>query len=118
MTVRRPAVRRGEGEVRDWPRGLVAYVPTTPDAVATDPEEDRGENRQRLALRLLDLHDRSGGPALDGARSRLRRAARLRADGRTAEADREVEAVLGELLDPTGAPRAPPRLLPERPRSH
>ncbi len=117
MPARRPAVRRGEGEVTDWPRGLVAYVPTTPDSVDRDPEEDRGTNRQKLALRLLDL-EAGSGRSVDRARARLRRAARLRADGRRSEADAEVEAVLGELLDPTGAPRPPPRLLPSEPRSH
>lgn len=117
MAEKRPAVRRGEGEVRDWPRGLVAYVPATPDAASLDPEEDRGANRQRLALRLLDLHARAGG-SVEGARARLRHAARLRTEGRVREADTEVEAVLGELLDPTGAPRSPPRLLPGGKRSH
>ncbi|MHB1435298.1 MAG: hypothetical protein ACYCPN_02480 [Thermoplasmata archaeon] len=117
MAEKRPAVRRGEGEVRDWPRGLVAYVPATPDSVDRDPEEDRGTNRQRLALRLLDLQARAGG-SVDRARARLGRAARLRTEGRSAEADAEVEAVLGELLDPTGALRPPPRLLPPGQRSH
>ncbi len=117
MAEKRPAIRRGEGEVRDWPRGLVAYVPRTPDSTSPDPEEDRGTNRQRLALRLLDLEDRAGGSTGD-ARSRLYRAARLRTQGRTADADAEVEAVLGDLLDPTGAPRPPPRLLPGPKRSH
>ncbi len=47
--------RRGEGEVTQWPRGLLDYTPgETPDA-APDPDEDRTGNRIRLAARLIGL---------------------------------------------------------------
>jgi hypothetical protein len=48
-------VRRGEGEVTQWPRGLVEYVPAGPEDAVPSPEEDRTANRLRLAGRLVSL---------------------------------------------------------------
>jgi hypothetical protein len=50
---RRRSVRRGEGEVTQWPRGLSGYVPSGPEDDVPSPEEDRLINRVRLASRLL-----------------------------------------------------------------
>jgi hypothetical protein len=52
---RRRAVRRGEGEVTQWPRGLSGYVPSGPEDDPPSPEEDRLTNRVRLAARLLSV---------------------------------------------------------------
>jgi hypothetical protein len=52
---RRRAVRRGEGEVTQWPRGVTGYVPSGPDDDVPSPEEDRLTNRVRLAARLLSV---------------------------------------------------------------
>jgi len=113
----RRRIRRGDGEVRDWPRGLLAYVATTPERPNLDPEEDRGQNRQRLALRLLDLWEREGND-VEPARERLRRAAGRRERGERAAADAEVEDVLGELLGDAGHDACVFRHRRSAPRSH
>jgi hypothetical protein len=68
-------VRRGEGEVTQWPRGLSGYVASGPEDEIPSPEEDRTLNRLRLAARLLAV---------------------LRADGE--DVDREVRALAAARL--------------------
>ena len=104
-------VRRGEGEVTQWPRGLVDYVPTgTPDAVP-DPEEDRTRNRIRLAARLIGLLA-GRGEEMAAELGSLAAAERSLGAGDEPDARRRVEALLGELerraeRPPSRAPRVP-----------
>lgn len=92
---RRP-VRRGEGEVTEWPRGLLEYVPKGPPDSAPPPEEDRTRNRLRLAARLLGLL-RSRGEDVDRELATLAEAERALRANDAARATREVEALLAEL---------------------
>jgi hypothetical protein len=101
--------RRGEGEVTQWPRGLVDYTPgPTPDDTPS-PEEDRTGNRIRLAARLLALLQ-SEGHEVERELRDLTVAQRAYVAGRTEEATRRVEHLLGELArrpgtaGSTGAP--------------
>lgn len=92
----RRRVVRGEGEVTEWPRGLLAYVPTGPEDSTPSPEEDRTRNRVLLASRLISLL-RSRGDTVDRELAALHRAERaLRANDPDA-ATREVEDLLAEL---------------------
>jgi len=92
----RRRVARGEGEVTQWPRGLVDYVPAGPADATPDPEEDRTANRLRLAGRLVAvLRSRGADVAREVAALRSAEAA-FRA-GRRAEADRAVDRLLAEL---------------------
>lgn len=94
--------RRGEGEVTQWPRGLLDYTPgPIPDA-APDPEEDRTGNRIRLAARLIGLLRAEGRDVRDQLEA-LRRAEAAYAAGRRTEATERVERLLGELR-PSSAP--------------
>ena len=94
-TPRRP-VRRGEGEVTEWPRGLVEYVPKGPPDSTPSPEEDRTRNRILLAVRLLTLL-RARGENVDRELAALASAERaLKADDPT-RATQEVEALLADL---------------------
>jgi hypothetical protein len=106
---RRRRVRRGEGEVTEWPRGLVDYVPTGEPEEPPSPEEDRDLNRLRLASRLLGFA-RSEGVSVDEAVGRLHQADRaFRAGDRAAgrrlvdEVIAEVEALVGRR-GPSGKP--------------
>ena len=101
----RRRVRRGEGEVTEWPRGLVDYLPTGAPEQTPSPEEDRDLNRLRLASRLLGFARAQGRP-VEAAVSRLREADRAfregdRATGRRIvdEVTTEVEALLGTATD-------------------
>lgn len=98
-------MRRGEGEVTEWPRGLVDYLPTGAPEQTPSPEEDRDLNRLRLASRLLGFARAQGRP-VEAAVSRLREADRAfregdRATGRRIvdEVTTEVEALLGTATD-------------------
>ncbi|MFY9717340.1 MAG: hypothetical protein WAK40_05340, partial [Thermoplasmata archaeon] len=101
-------VRRGEGEVTQWPRGLVDYVPARRADATPDPEEDRVRNRLLLAGRLIGLL-RSRGLPVETELATLRR---LEEQFRVG--DREVVAgpldrLLGELdRRLTEAAAAPP----------
>lgn len=113
-TKNRGGVRRDEGEVHQWPRGLVEYVPSgSPDAGPPPEEEERTAQRIRLAGRLIDLLHAHGQDDPDWLRQ-LREAERAYRRGERAEAGRRVDALLGELgsradaLSPAeGAPRQP-----------
>jgi len=91
----RRKVRRGEGEVTEWPRGLVDYTPTGAPESAPSPDEDRDRNRLRLASRLLGLA-RAQGHAVDEAVRRLHDADRAFRDGDGARGRRLVEEVITE----------------------
>jgi hypothetical protein len=108
---RRRPVRRGEGEVTQWPRGLVEYVPSGSAEATPDPEEDRLHNRLLLAGRLIGLL-RSRGVAVDRELVTLRALEeRVRSGEREAAADR-LDRLLGELdrrLAEAPAAGEPPR---------
>lgn len=94
-TRRRP-VRRGEGEVTEWPRGLLEYVPKGPPEATPSPEEDRTRNRLLLALRLVTLL-RSHGEEVERELAALASAEQALKANDPARATREVEALLAEL---------------------
>jgi len=91
----RRKVRRGEGEVTEWPRGLVDYTPTGSPDSAPSPDEDRDRNRLRLAARLLGVA-RSQGLSMDEAVRRLYEADRAFREGDRARGRRLVEDVITE----------------------
>lgn len=95
-------VRRGEGEVTQWPRGLVDYVPARTAEAVPDPEEDRLRNRLLLAARLAGILERRG-VNVEALRADLRsaEAARERGDrdGALAAADRLLAALDRALAD-------------------
>jgi hypothetical protein len=94
---KRREVRRGEGEVTQWPRGLEGYVPKGPADETPSPEEDRTLNRIRLASRLVALLA-SQGRVVDEEMAALREAeSAYRAGDRRAAASR-VDSLLA-LLD-------------------
>lgn len=91
------AVRRDEGEVSQWPRGLVDYVPSgAPDAGVPPEEEERTAQRLRLAGRLIDLL-RAQGEDDPSWMVRLQEAEHAYRAGDRARASRAVDALLGEL---------------------
>lgn len=97
----RRRVRRGEGEVTEWPRGLVDYTPTGPPERTPSTEEDRDLNRLRIASRLLGFARAQGRPVDEPIR-RLREADRAFRSGDRAAARRLVDDVIAEaerLLD-------------------
>jgi hypothetical protein len=92
----RRRVRRGEGEVTEWPRGLVDYRPSgAPDSLPS-PEEDRDLNRLRLASRLLG-YARARGLPVERAVARLHEADRAFHRGDRAAGRAMVDAVLTEV---------------------
>ena len=92
----RRSVRRGEGEVTEWPRGLLEYVPKGPEDATPSPEEDRTRNRLLLAARLLAVL-RSRGEEVDREVALLTSAERALKAKDAARATREVEALLADL---------------------
>lgn len=98
-------VRRGEGEVTEWPRGLADYVPSGEPEGTPSPEEDRDLNRLNIAARLLGTA-RSKGHNVDDAVGRLREADAAFRRGDRARGRRLVDAVIDtvERLPPTPAP--------------
>jgi hypothetical protein len=99
--------RRGEGEVTQWPRGLVAYTPTRTPEASPDPEEDRTGNRIRLAARLLGLLQ-SEGRDVRADLEELQAVELAYREGRRAEASRRVDGLLGRLEpSPDRANRGP-----------
>lgn len=99
---RRRRVHRGEGEVTEWPRGLVDYLPSGAPEETPSPEEDRDLNRLRLASRLLGFA-RSQGHSVEGAVGRLREADRAFRGGDRETGRRLVNNVLSEVERVTGA---------------
>ena len=89
-------VRRGEGEVTDWPRGLLHYTPSGPPDGTPDPEEDRTRNRLRLAGRLIAVL-RSGGQDVERELRDLRAAQAAFDAGDRPDARERVERLLGVL---------------------
>jgi len=92
----RRRVRRGEGEVTQWPRGLVDYTPTGAPEQTPSPDEDRDLNRLRLASRLLGFA-RAQGLSVDAAVARLHRADQAFREGDREKGRRLVDDVLTEV---------------------
>lgn len=92
-------VRRGEGEVTQWPRGLVDYRPSGPADATPDPEEDRTRNRIRFAARLLGIL-RARGDDVSAELRELAAAESALASGAISEARARVEELLGRLGPP------------------
>jgi hypothetical protein len=97
-TAPRRRVRRGEGEVTSWPRGLAAYVTSGPEDAVPSDEEDRTANRLALAGRLLGVL-RSQGRDVDPEVDALRRARAAFARGDRDTAAREVDRLFAGLDD-------------------
>jgi len=93
---RRRRIRRGEGEVTEWPRGLTEYVPAGPPDATPSEEEDRLRNRLQLAARLLGVL-RANGRDVDASVRALAEAERQRVRGDRVGATRRVDAILAEL---------------------
>jgi len=98
----RRTVERGEGEVTNWPRGLVSYVPKGPADESPSPDEDRTANRLELAARLLGLL-RARGEDVDAELSQLRAAERAYERRDRARATALVEDLLGRLQSRTSS---------------
>jgi len=92
----RRKVRRGEGEVTEWPRGLVDYTPSGAPDASPSPEEDRDRNRLRIAVRLLGFA-RAKGLEVDAWVRRLREADRALRAGDRATGRRLVDEVTSEV---------------------
>jgi hypothetical protein len=91
------SVHRDQGEVQQWPRGLVGYVVSgPPDAGPPPEEEERTAQRIRLAGRLIDLL-RAHGEDDPTWLTRLREAERAYRAGDRARASRIVDELLGDL---------------------
>jgi len=97
----RRRVRRGEGEVTQWPRGLTGYVATGPEDAVPSAEEDRTTNRLLLAARLLGLL-RSQGRDVERELGALRAAEGALARGDRVDAARRIDRLLAELDAPAG----------------
>lgn len=92
-------VKRDQGEVHQWPRGLLEYVPSGPaDSGPPPEEEERTAQRIRLAGRLIDLLKARGESDPSWIRE-LHDAERAYRHGDRARAGRLVDALLGELGD-------------------
>ena len=92
----RRRVRRGEGEVTQWPRGVTSYVPAGPAESTPDPSEDRLQNRLLLAVRLVGVMRARGEPT-DPLEAKLRSASAALRAGDRAAAGTLVDAVLASL---------------------
>ncbi len=99
-------VRRGGGEVTEWPRGLTEYVPVGPPDAAPSPEEDPLVNRLRLASRLLAVL-RSQGLDVSREVAELRAADQLLTLGDRARAAGAIDGLLAGL-DARRPPPTPP----------
>ena len=93
---RRRRIRRGEGEVTSWPRGLVDYLPSGPDDALPSPDEDRTRNRLLLAGRLLAVI-RADGTEVDRELLALATAERVLASGDRRSAAELVDRLLRDL---------------------
>jgi hypothetical protein len=108
----RSVVRRDEGEVTSWPRGLAGYVPAgSPDQGPPSEEEDRLAQRIRLAARLIDLLRSSGreDPSWERELRAAERAYRERDRARAREVIERLIGVLGMAAGVPGASGPPPR---------
>lgn len=91
----RRRVGRGEGEVTEWPRGLVDYVGTGPEETPS-PDDDRTHGRLLLAARLAGLLRAEGVEV----REELEALSRARAAEQAGDRERAralVEQALGAL---------------------
>jgi len=100
-------VRRGEGEVTQWPRGLADYVPARRPDGTPDPEEDRTRNRLLLAGRLIGLL-RSRGADVAPAIVTLRALEAAFRDGEREGVATRLDRLLGELDARLADGAAPP----------
>jgi hypothetical protein len=91
--------------VTQWPRGLVAYVPTGPEDASPSDEEDRTANRLALAGRLLGLL-RSQGRDVGTALDELREARDAFARGDRATAAQRVDRLFADLDGDAASPGA------------
>lgn len=89
-------VARGEGEVTEWPRGLLSYVPRGTDEREPSREENRTANRLVLAARLLGIL-RSRGEDVDRELACLHAAERAYDRKDHERATELVEQLLGDL---------------------
>ncbi len=97
MGADRSIVRKDEGEVTSWPRGLAGYVPAgSPDRGPPPEEEDRVAQRIRLAARLIELLRSSGREDPSWARE-LRNAETAYREHDRARARDIVERLIGAL---------------------
>ena len=95
-TPRRRRVARGEGEVTQWPRGLVGYVPAGPEDDVPSPDEDRTRNRLGIAARLIAVL-RSQGRPVDDLVAELTAAERAFAAGDRSGAHARTDRLIGRL---------------------
>jgi hypothetical protein len=103
----RRRVKRGEGEVTQWPRGLAGYVSSGPEDETPSPDEDRTGNRLGLAARLLAVL-RAEGRDVDREVRELTAAEAAYRRGETARATRLVDQLIADLdLRPPPAAVAP-----------
>ena len=95
-----------ETELREFPRGLVGYVPRGDRGVPVGAEEDPVANRLRLALRLATVLHRDGIPT-ERIEERLREAETQFDAGDRAAAVRTTNEALGLIerarRTPTGS---------------
>jgi len=89
--------------VTEWPRRLVAYVPSGATEGRPSPEEDRDRNRLQLAARLLAVL-RSEGRSVDALVGKLREAERAYRSGEGEVGRRIVDEVLDEVEPASGRP--------------
>jgi hypothetical protein len=101
----RRRVRRGEGEVTQWPRGWVDYVPAGPPDRTPSPDDDRTANRLALVARILALL-RARGDDVEREVAELREAEALLARGDRTQAGTRVDRLLAALDE--RAPDVPP----------
>jgi hypothetical protein len=106
---RRRETRRGEGgEVTQWPRGVVGYVPSGPPDDVPSPDEDRTANRLKIAARLIGVV-RSQGRPVDDLLADLRAAEATFASGDRAGGAALVDRLLARLdRASTAAAEGPP----------
>ena len=92
----RRRVHRGEGEVTQWPRGVVDYVPSGREESLPGPEEDAVRNRLLLANRLVSVL-RSRGVDTDRFVRELTDVERSLRRGDRTDAAARIDRLLGEL---------------------
>ena len=92
----RRRVKRGEGEITQWPKGLVGYVPSGPEDEVPSPDEDRTGNRLKLAGRLLAVL-RSQGRDVEREVRELTEAESAFSRGDRARATRLVDQLFRDL---------------------
>jgi hypothetical protein len=99
-----------EEELREFPRGLIAYLPRGDRGVPVGPEEDAVSNRLRLALRLAAVRRRDGVDTTP-IEARLREAESHHRSGARASAVRCINEALGmlERAEPGGRSGDAPR---------